>query len=117
MAAAEPRTLDAAFTDHAQRTVFGRVFSSRLSPVGNGIPMAKPTGLISATVISALTGSGSATPLSEIGATTAARVSTAATISTMARLKRPKSPRIRLLLAKLPQPLDSSMEKMMTVSA
>ncbi len=117
MAAAEPSTLEAAFTAQAHRTDAGITLSSSVNPVGNGMPMAKPSGLMSATVISTFKANGSHTPPSQIGVTISASstFSAATIISTVRSLA--GLPCTRRLLAKLPQPLESSMEKMMTVRA
>ncbi len=88
MAAAEPRTLEAALMDQAQRIADGMAFSRSVRPVGKGMPMAKPTGLMRATEMRTFNAKGSATPPSATGVTTAASVNTAATISTMIMLSK-----------------------------
>src|ERR1035437_2212888 len=70
----EPKTLEAAFSDHAQRPLGACHSSRRLRPVGNGMPMTKPSGAINATVNSILRDHGGATgggtqsrPVPEVG--------------------------------------------------
>src|SRR5882762_4947797 len=50
IAPTEPRTLAAAFNDQAHLTYKGDRISSRRSPVGKGIPMAKPAGATMSTL-------------------------------------------------------------------
>src|ERR1035437_323565 len=57
----EPKTLEAAFSDHAQRTLGACHSSRRFRPVGNGMPMTKPSGAINATVNATLRAHGSQT--------------------------------------------------------
>jgi len=47
----EPMTLEAALSDQAQRTDGACHSSKRRKPAGNGMPIRKPTGAMSATVI------------------------------------------------------------------
>src|SRR5687767_7743864 len=58
IALADPRTLDAAFIAQAHRTEGLCQRSSRLSPVGKGMPIAKPAGAIARAVTNILAGSG-----------------------------------------------------------
>ena len=117
MAAADPMTLDAVLIAQAQRTAAGMTLSSSANPVGNGIPMANPTGLTRATETSTLIGKGRLTPASVIGGRMAESTSTAARISIRILLNLPISKRTSRLLAKLPRPLDRSIEKITTVRA
>src|ERR1035441_11017438 len=57
----EPRTLEAALSDHAQRTLGACHSSRRFRPVGNGMPITKPSGAIKATVSTTLRPHGSQT--------------------------------------------------------
>src|SRR6266550_8160600 len=50
IAPTDPRTLAAAFNDQAHLTYKGDRISSRRSPVGKGIPMAKPAGATMSTL-------------------------------------------------------------------
>ena len=89
MAAADPITLDAALMAQAQRTEAGITLSSSVNPVGNGMPMANPTGLIRATETNTLRGKGRLTPASAIGGRMAESTSTAARMSIRTLLQSP----------------------------
>src|SRR5581483_7419068 len=95
MAPADPITLDAEFSDHAQRTAFECRDSRRLSAVGNGMPIRNPAGAISRTVITIRNGSGSATPAWVIGPLTNARIAIKAAIERSAGCRRSAEPAIR----------------------
>src|ERR1700722_7304497 len=117
IAPAEPITLDAAFSDQAQRTDEGCRSSNRVRPIGNGMPIAKPAGAISSTVTEIFTHNGQPTPPASTGATTAAIIATSATTAQRAIDNFPWDRPIKRRLQKLPIPLDSSIEKITTVSA
>src|ERR1700684_3112018 len=76
--AAEPKTLAAAFSAQAERTACGKLFCSRVRPVGNGIPMRNPAGAIMHTVTRIFNGNGHPTPNS---LTCAARYGGAETVT------------------------------------
>src|SRR5882762_8879170 len=76
IAPADPITLAAAFSDQAQRTEACWRRSSRIRPVGKGMPMQNPAGAMSMTVIAIFIDSGQPTPPARSGDTTAAIVAT-----------------------------------------
>src|ERR1017187_5153676 len=83
----EPSTLAAAFNDKAQRTDGLCHSSRRFSAVGNGIPITKPAGEISAAVIANFSSSGNPTPAASSGVTTAASSATRTAIRISTRFK------------------------------
>ena len=113
---ADPITLDAALIAQAQRTDAGIIFSSMERPVGNGIPIAKPTGAINATAQRTLTANGRATPLSTMGVSTAEALQWRRQCHQHAAESLHFAP-YQVFTVQLPAPLEISMEKMMTVSA
>src|ERR1700722_9654943 len=89
MAAAEPKTLAAAFKAQAQRTACGKLFCSRVRPVGNGIPIRKPAGAIMHTVTRIFNGNGHPTPNSLTGAARYANAETVTATPNSTALRRP----------------------------
>jgi len=117
IAAAEPRTLEAALSDQAQRTEGLWKTSNRANPCGKGMPMQKPAGAINSTVSSIFTGSGRPTSAVVICDAEKASMATRTLTRPRARMSLLSSSPMYLPLKKLPQPLATSMLKMMTVSA
>src|SRR5450432_1092162 len=108
MAAPDPSTLAAAFSDHAQRTDGGWRFSRRRRPLGNGMPIRNAAGAMDSAVISIFAGKGQETaPAVMAGAanaSSATRIATpASTCINLASLSA-----ITLRLQKLPAPLATS---------
>src|ERR1035441_10963118 len=103
----EPNTLEAALSDHAQRTLGACHSSRRFRPVGNGMPMTKPSGAINATVRAILRDQGSQTSEESSEDTTMASSAVSRAIRPRALIRRPSSRPSRRVLAKLPMPLDT----------
>src|SRR5271169_3384742 len=76
MAAAEPRTLAAAFRDQAQRTEGGWSFSRRRRPQGKGIPIRNAAGKIDAAVTAIFNNRGQPAAAASKGATPKASAAT-----------------------------------------
>src|ERR1700724_2950998 len=88
----DPRTLEAALIDQAQRTDGLCQLSSRSSPVGKAIPIANPAGAISRTVINTFSHKGRPTAPDNVNETTTARVATSTAINPSAFIQRTRSP-------------------------
>src|SRR5689334_14900489 len=88
IAAADPKTLAAAFRAQAHRTARGYSAPRRARPIGNGMPIRKPAGATSPTVTVILRASGQPTPDSLIGDARKASVETAAATAISSALNR-----------------------------
>src|ERR1017187_8902851 len=113
----DPSTLEAAFKDQAQRTDGACHSSRRCKAVGKGMPMTKPSGAISPAVMAIFKGRGSPTrAVSREEKITASKEASSATHPS-ALMRRPSLlPSTRRLRA-LPNPLETSIEKITPVRA
>ena len=95
IAAADPKTLDAAFKAQAQRTACGNRVSSHVKPVGKGMPIRNAAGAIRHTVTRIFASSGQPTPNSLMGDAANAITETAAATPIRVMIRRLRcAPRI-----------------------
>src|SRR5208283_758353 len=125
IASTEPSTLDAAFIAHAHSTApllmegmtsLSMFDESARKPLGKGIPMARPSGISSAALISSFTTNGKPTSAPSSGGKRNTQTNRAITMTAIAQATRVGSWNQRRE-SRLPMPLESSIRKMTTVSA
>src|SRR5437764_10201806 len=113
----DPSTLAAAFNDQAHRTDGACHSSSRRSAVGNGIPITNPRGAIQATVSTTFNPRGSQTSDDSVVDTTTANSAVISAMHPRTLINRPSLFPSTRVLAKLPSPLETSIEKITTINA
>src|ERR1035437_3433726 len=113
----DPKTLEGAFSDHAQRKLGAGHPSRGFKPGGDGVAKTKPSGAINATVNATFRAHGSQTSEESSEDTTTASSAVSSAIKPRALIRRPSSRPSRRRRVKLPMPLDTSIEKITTVSA